>query len=133
MTRKKAADIRAATPQDHKPKRTPEEMTRLARIGGYARAAKLTQEELSAAGKKARAARTARENARRASEGLPPREPAQKPLPEDVMQYWLKVVDETYPDRVYDNRMQRPRLAVRLAREAAAKAAEAAFRDRSNS
>lgn len=111
-----------------KPKRTREEMAALGRIGGQARAASLSEAEMSAAMRRARAARTAKDDARRAEQGLPPRVPTPKPLSDEDMTYYLSLVDERYPDRVYDNRMQKRRLAVRLAREEAARMAERAFR-----
>lgn len=112
---------------DKRPKRTREDMITLGRIGGYARAASMTEDEMRAQMRRVRAARTARDDARRAAEGLPPRTPAPKPLSDDELVYWLQVADERYPDRVYDNRMQKRRLAVRLARESAARMADRAF------
>ena len=109
---------------------SPERMRRLASIGGYARAAKLSEEEMREQMRRVRAARTAKDDARRAEQGLPPRVPTPKPLSDEELAFWLSVVDERFPDRVYENRMQKRRLALRLAREAAARAAEAAFRNR---
>lgn len=111
-------------------KRTREEMRALGVIGGYARAAKLSEEEMREQMRRVRAARTAKDDARRAEQGLPPRVPTPKPLSDEELAFWLSVVDERFPDRVYENRMQKRRLALRLAREAAARAAEAAFRNR---
>lgn len=106
----------------------PERMRHLARIGGYARAAKLTDEEMRDQMRKVRAARSAKDAARREAAGLPPVTPTPKPLSDDDMVAWLAVVDERFPDREWPNRMARRRMAVRLAREAAARAAAEAFR-----
>lgn len=103
-------------------------MRDLARIGGYARAAKLSEDEMREQMRKVRAARSAKDEKRRKDAGLPPVAPTSKPLSDDDMTTWLAVVDERFPDRVWENRMQRRRLAVRLAREAAARAAAEAFR-----
>ncbi|WP_314855314.1 hypothetical protein [uncultured Microbacterium sp.] len=111
-------------------KRTREEMRALGVIGGYARAANLSEEEMREQMRRVRAARTAKDDARRAEQGLPPRVPTPKPLSDEEEAFWLSVVEERFPDRVFTNRMQKPRLALRLAREAAARAAEAAFRNR---
>ncbi|WP_103663108.1 hypothetical protein [Microbacterium sp. CJ77] len=111
-------------------KRTREEMRALGVIGGYARAASLTEDEMREQMRRVRAARTAKDDARRAEQGLPPRVSTPKPLSDEEEAFWLTVVDERFPGRVYDNRMQKKRLALRLAREAAARAAEAAFRNR---
>lgn len=102
-------------------------MQALGRIGGQATAAKYTDAEQSARLKAVRAARTKKDDARRAAEGLPPRTPTPKPLSDEALRYWLDRVDERFPDRVFENRMQKRRLAVRLAREAAARSAAAAF------
>lgn len=110
-----------------------ERMRAIGRIGGYARAASQTPEELSLAGKRARAVRTANDAARRAALGLPPAKPTPKPLSDEEMRHWKAVVDERFgADYPWANRMQRSRMAVRLAREAAARAAAEAFarRDR---
>lgn len=107
---------------------SPERMRRLASIGGYARAASMTPDELSAQMKKVRAARTAKDAARREAAGLPPVKPTPKPLGDDEMAHWKAVVDERFGvDYPWANRMQRARMAVRLAREAAARAAAEAF------
>lgn len=106
-----------------------EKMRALGRIGGVARAANLTEEEMRTQMRRVRAVRTAKDNARREAEGLPPRIPTPKPLSDDEMTFWLGVAEERYPDREYANRMQKRRLATRLAREDAARAAEAAFRN----
>lgn len=124
---KQAVDPAVCEP---KPKRTPEQMRALGVIGGYARAANLTEEEMRVQMRRVRAARTAKDDARRAEQGLPPRVPTPKPLSDEELAYWMTVCDERYPDRVYANRMSKRRLALRLAREDAARMAEAAFRGR---
>lgn len=98
------------------------------RAGGYARVASQTDEQLSEGGRRAVNARWDRERARRAAEGLPPLRPTRQTLTEEEMAHWLAVVDERFPDREFDNRMQRRRLAERLAREAAARLVEEALR-----
>lgn len=122
---KAAADPAACEPAR---KRTREEMRALGVIGGYARAASMTEEEMREQMRRVRAARTAKDDARRAEQGLPPRVPTPKPLSDEELAYWMTVCDERFPDRVYENRMQKRRLALRLAREEAARIAEAAFR-----
>lgn len=113
-----------------RPKPSRERMRALARIGGLALAASLTDEEMSARMRGVRAARTEKDDARLAERGLPPRTARPKPLSDDEMQQWLLVVEERYPGRVYENRMQKRRLAERLAREAAARMAAEAFQNR---
>jgi hypothetical protein len=109
------------------PKPSNEAMSRRARIGGFARAAAMTFEEQSEAGRKAVAARWDRENAKREALGLPPHRPTPQPLDDDVLRYWLDRVDDLYPDRVFANRMQRRRLAITLARQEAARVAAEVF------
>lgn len=105
-----------------------ERMAALGRIGGLTRAANLTEAEMKAQMSRVRAARTKKDDERRAAAGLPPRVPTPKPLSDEELAYWMSVCDERYPDRVYENRMQKRRLALRLAREQAARMAEQAFR-----
>jgi len=108
---------------------TAERMSALGRIGGQTRVANMTEAELSADMRARRAIRTERDRARREAAGLPPSKPTPKMLTDDELAYWLSVVDERYPEREYSNRMQRRRLAIRLAREEAARIAERAFRE----
>lgn len=105
-----------------------DEMAAKGRIGGYASAASRTDEQLSEAGRRAADARWDRERERRRAEGLPPLRPTRQPLSEEEYEHWLGVVDERFPDRAFDNRMQRRRLAERLARENAARLVEEALR-----
>ena len=78
-------------------KRTREEMRALGVIGGYARAANLSEEEMREQMRRVRAARTAKDDARRAEQGLPPRVPTPKPLSDEEEAFWLTVVDERFP------------------------------------
>lgn len=104
------------------------DMAAMGRIGGYARAVTQTSEQLSEAGTRAANARWDRERERRRAEGLPPVRPTRRVLTDDELEHWLGVVDERFPGRVYANRMQRRRLAERLAREAAARLIDEALR-----
>lgn len=101
-----------------------------ARMGGLAVAASLTEEQMREKMRRVRAARTAKENARRAEAGLPPIAPKAPLLDGDEAAFWLAQVDERYPDRVFENKMQRRRLAEKLARMEAARLAADAFRQR---
>lgn len=92
-------------------------------LGGLRAATNLTPEERSERGRKAAQARWAKENAKRAAEGLPPRgRRAPEPSAEDL-EPWLEEVDRRWPDRAWPNREARRRQAIILARAAAAEAA----------
>ena len=103
-------------------------ITRYASLGGFARAAALTPEQMRSQMRRVRAARTEKDNARRLAAGLPLPAPKDRPLSDEELQFWLDEVDRRFPDRVFANRMQKPRLALRLARENAARMAAQAFK-----
>lgn len=105
-----------------------DDMAAKGRIGGYARAASHTDAELSEAGQRAARVRWDREAARRELEGLPPTRKTRQVLTDEERAHWDSVIDERFPDRVFTNRMQRRRLAERLAREEAARIVDKALR-----
>lgn len=99
-------------------------------LGGLRAASNMTPEERSERARAAAAARWARENERRAAEGLPS---TKKRTPEpsaDDLEPWLEEVDRRFPDREWPNREARRRQAIILARTAAAELAAEAMKRR---
>lgn len=106
-----------------------ERMAQLGRVGGHARAAKLSPEERREAARKAVTARWELENARRAAEGLPPTRKTTPLLSDDAKDHYLSLVDEQFGvDYPWKYPIDRIRQAEKLARADAARAAAAAWR-----
>lgn len=101
------------------------------RLGGYARAAKLTPEERAESARKAVQARWAKVDAERAAAGLPPTRKTPQPLDAEALAYWCAIVDERFgADYPWKNAMSRKRQAIAMAREEFARRAAEAFAER---
>ncbi len=107
----------------------PERMARLGRVGGHARAAKLSPEERREIARKAVTTRWERENARRADEGLQPTRKTTPLLSDAAKDHYLALVDEQFgPSYPWKYPIDRIRQAEKLARADAARAAAEAWR-----
>ena len=114
-------------------RRMPPATHRSRALGGLRAASNMTPEERSERARAAASARWARENERRAAEGLPPTKKHRAEPSADDLEPWLEEVDRRYPDREWPNREARRREAIILARTAAAEAAADAVRRRGDS
>jgi hypothetical protein len=87
-------------------------------VAGLARAASMTPEELSNAGRQAAQARWARYRADREAQGLSgTKRPPREEMSADQLAFWLEQVDAKHPDRAWPNHEARRRAALMLAKE----------------
>lgn len=104
-----------------------ERQRRASALGGFRAASNMSPEERSERSRAGATARWAKENERRAAEGLAPTKKSTPELSAEELEPFLEEVDRRWPDREWPNREARRRQAIILARAAVAEAAAAAF------
>ena len=105
-----------------------ERSVRHGRRGGLTSSANMTPAERTERARKAVAARWAAENARRAELGLAPTKRTEQILSATELEPWLEEVDRQFPDQRWENKEQRRRQALLLARQAAADILDGVFK-----
>ncbi len=96
----------------------PEYLAARNRLGGIARAAAQTPEELSENLRAAANTRWARYRAKREANGLPPtKRPPREEMSADDLAVWLEQVDAKWPGRAWPNQLARRRAALMLEKE----------------